>query len=103
MFFDDLQILRTIERCEREGLTGALSSGEYLLKEVLGSPHPVYDDDTCRSFIRELESAQRRDLPDFTVMGWGGMEPNINQMGANNYLAQMRDFHRGPSTRRVES
>ena len=29
-------------------------------------------------------------------MGWGGMEPNINQMGANNYLAQMRDFHLSP-------
>jgi uncharacterized protein (TIGR02391 family) len=96
MYFDDLEILRTIDHCERDGQTAALSSGEWLLKEVLGSPHPVYDDDACRSFIRELESAQRRDLLDFTVMGWGGMEPNVNQMGANNYLAQMRDFRLSP-------
>jgi uncharacterized protein (TIGR02391 family) len=96
MYFDDLAILRTIDRCERDDQTAVLSSGEWLLKEVLGSPHPVYDDDTCRTFIRELESAQRRDLLDFTVMGWGGMEPSINQMGANNYLAQMRDFRLSP-------
>src|SRR5436189_1848479 len=96
MYFDDLEILRTIDRCERDGQSAALSSGEWLLKEVLASPHPVYDEGTCRSFIRELESAQRRDLLDFSVMGWGGMEPNIDQMGANNYLAQMRDFRLSP-------
>jgi uncharacterized protein (TIGR02391 family) len=96
VYFDDLEILRTIERCERDGHAAALSSGEWLLKELLGSPQPVYDDDSCRSFIRELESAQRRDLLDFTVMGWSGIEPNIDQMGANNYLAQMRDFRLSP-------
>ena len=96
MYFDDLEILRTIERCERDGQTAGLSSGEWLLKEVLGSAHPVYDDNACRSFIRELESARRRDLVDFTVLGWGGTEPNIDQMGANNYLAQMRDFRLSP-------
>ena len=73
-----------------------LSSGEWLLKEVLDSPHPVYDDDTCRSFIRELESAQRRNLLDFTVMGWVGTEPNIDQMGPNNYLRQMQNFELSP-------
>ena len=35
-----------------------LSSGEYLLKEVLGSPHPVNGRDTCRSFARQHELGQ---------------------------------------------
>lgn len=98
MFFDDLQILRTIDRCEREGLTGPLSSGTYLLQEVLGSQHPVYDDEACRSFIRELALAEDAHLLNFTVMQTvGGMAPaSIQSMGATNYLAQMRDFHLTP-------
>lgn len=97
MFFDDLHILRTIDRCEREGLTGALSSGEYLLKEVLASPHSVYDDDTCRSFIRELQLAQRAGLLNFRVINLGGMVADINAHGANNYLGWMQDFELTPS------
>lgn len=97
MFFDDLHILRTIDRCEREGLTGALSSGEFLLKEVLDSPHPVYDDDTCRSFIRELQLAQQAGLLNFRVLNLGGMVADINAHGANNYLAWMQDFELTPS------
>jgi len=98
MFFDDLLILRTIDRCEREGLTGALSSGQDLLKVVLDTPYPVYDDDTCRSFIRELELGQEARRLNFTVMGNGGgvAPPSIQSMGANNYLAQMRDFELTP-------
>jgi uncharacterized protein (TIGR02391 family) len=98
VFFDDLLILRTIDRCEREGLTGALSSGEYLLKEVLGSPHPVYDDDTCRSFARQLELGQEAGRLNFKVMQMTGMPPATleSTIGANNYLAQMRDFELTP-------
>ena len=59
VFFDDLHILRVIDRCEREGRTGPLSSGTYLLQEVLESPYPVLDDRTCRAFIRELELAEQ--------------------------------------------
>jgi len=98
VFFDDLHLLRTIDRCEREGLTGPLSSGTSLLQEVLGSPHPVYDEDACRSFIRELELAQSAHLLNFRVMQTvGGMAPaSIQSMGPNNYLAQMVDFHLTP-------
>src|SRR5258707_15182509 len=95
MYFDDLEILRTIDHCERNGQNATLSSGEWLLKEVQ-SPHPVYDDDACRSFIRELESAPEARSSRLHGDGLGGMEPNINQMGANNYLAQMRDFRLSP-------
>lgn len=97
MFFDDLHILRTIDRCEREGLSGALSSGEYLLKEVLGTQFPVYDDDSCRSFIRELQLAQQAGLLTFRVMDFGGMVADINAQGANNYLRQMQDFELTPA------
>ena len=97
MFFDDLHILRTIDRCEREGLTGVLWSGESLLKEVLESQHPIYDDDTCRSFIRELELAQRAGLLNYRVMDFGGMVADINAHGANNYLRQMQYFELTPS------
>lgn len=98
MFFDDLEILRTIDRCERDGLTAPLSSGLYLLQEVLGSPHPVHDDDACRSFIRELELAKEARLLSFTVMQTGGAAApaSIQSMGANNYLAYLRDFQLTP-------
>jgi hypothetical protein len=43
VFFDDLHILRTIERCEREGPTAALTDGVSLLQEVLASPRPIHD------------------------------------------------------------
>lgn len=96
MLFDDLHILRTIDRCERDGLSGALWSGESLLKEVLDSQYPVYDDDTCRSFIRELELAQQAGLLNFHVMDSGGMVTDINRQGANNYLRQMQNFELTP-------
>jgi uncharacterized protein (TIGR02391 family) len=98
VFFDDLEILRTIDRCERDGLGASLSSGLQLLQEVLGSPHPVYDDDACRSFIRELELAKEAGLLSFTVMrtGGGGVPPSIQSMGANNYLDYLRDFQLTP-------
>jgi hypothetical protein len=98
MFFDDLEILRTIDRCERESLTYALSSGQQLLQEMLGSPHPVHDDDACRSFIRELELAQAANLLTFTIMQSGGgvASPSVQAMGANNYLAYLRDFRLTP-------
>jgi hypothetical protein len=89
-------ILRTIDRCEREGLTGVLSSGENLMKEVLGVQYPVLDDETCRSFIRELELAEEASLLHFTVMGWGVDPPDIDRMGSNNYLAQMQKFELTP-------
>ena len=98
MFFDDLQILGTINRCERDGLTAPLSSGLHLLQEVLGAPHPVHDDDACRSFIRELELAKEANLLNFTVMQTGGAvaPASIQSMGANNYLGYLRDFQLTP-------
>lgn len=94
MFFDDLDILRTIDRCEREGLPAALSDGLHLLQEVLAAPHPVHDIDACTSFIKELELAERDGLLTYTVMQTGGniAPPSINSMGANNYLGYLRDF-----------
>lgn len=91
-------MLQTIDRCEREGLTGALSSGQDLIKEVLDSPNPVNDDDTCKSFVRELELAQAAGRLNFTVMQTGGQvaPPSVKSMGANNYLAYMRDFELTP-------
>jgi uncharacterized protein (TIGR02391 family) len=97
VFFDDLHVLRTIDRCERDGLTGALWSGESLLKEVLDSQYPVYDDDTCRSFIRELELSQKAGLLSFRVMDFGGMVSDINVHGASNYLRQMQNFELTPA------
>ena len=98
MFFDDLHILRTIDRCEREGLTGALSDGLHLLQEVLASPHPIHDIDACTSFIKELELAERAGLLVYTVTRTGGniAPPSINSMGANNYLGYLRDFQLTP-------
>jgi uncharacterized protein (TIGR02391 family) len=99
VFFDYLVILRTIDLCQREDRTGPLSSGIYLLQEVLGSPHPVYGEQECSSFVRELELAQRANLLEFRVMQTvGGMAPaSVQSMGANNYLAQMVDFQLTPS------
>src|SRR4051812_47006936 len=93
MFFDDLQILRTIDRCERDGIH-SLSGGTLLLQEVLGSPHAVLDADVCSSFIRELELARDAGLLVYTVMSGGGAvaPSSIESLGANNYLAQLRDF-----------
>lgn len=87
-----------IDRCERDGLGASLSSGLQLLQEVLSSPYPVYDDDACRSFIRELELAKEAGLLSFTVMrmGGGGAPPSIQSMGANNYLDYLRDFQLTP-------
>jgi uncharacterized protein (TIGR02391 family) len=98
VFFDDLHILRTIDRCEREGLTGALSDGLHLLQEVLASPHPIHDIDACTSFIKELELAERDGLLTCTVMQTGGnvAQPSISSMGANNYLGYLRDFQLTP-------
>jgi uncharacterized protein (TIGR02391 family) len=98
MFFDDLEILRTVDRCEREGLTASLSSGLDLLQEVLRAPHPVHDDDTCRSFVYELELAKDANLLSFTVMSTGGgvAPASVDSMGANNYLAYLRDFRLTP-------
>ena len=90
MFFDDLHILRTIDRLEREGLTGSLYSAINLLPEVTDNA-AVYDDRDYRNFIRELEDAQRFGYLDFRVMRYGGdtAPPSPDVMGANNYLAQM--------------
>jgi uncharacterized protein (TIGR02391 family) len=98
MFFDDLEILRTIDLCEREGRTWALSSGQQLLQEMLRVPHPVHEDDACRSFIRELELARNANLLTFKVASTGGAvaPPSIQSMGANNYLGYMRDFELTP-------
>jgi uncharacterized protein (TIGR02391 family) len=98
VFLDDLHILRTVDRCEREGLTGSLSDGLHLLQEVLASPHPVHDVDACTSFIRELELAARAGLLTYTVMQTGGniAPPSIASMGANNYLSYFRDFQLTP-------
>lgn len=90
MFFDDLHILRTIDRLERAELTGSLYSAINLLPEVTDNV-PVYDDRDYRNFIRELEDAQRFGFIDFRIMRYGGdtAPPNPDVMGANNYLAQM--------------
>jgi uncharacterized protein (TIGR02391 family) len=98
VFFDDLLILLTIDRSERERLTGALSSGQDLLREVLASPYPVHDDDTSKSFVRELELGQAAGRLNFTVMQTGGgvAPPSVQSMGASGYLAYMREFELTP-------
>lgn len=62
-------------------------------------PHPVHDDDPCRSFVRELELAERAGHLRFTVMSSAGSvaPASVESMGANNYLAWMQGFHLTPS------
>lgn len=98
MFFDDLHILRTIDRCEREGLSAPLSDGLHLLQEVLGASRLTFEDDACRSFIRELELAEQANLLTYSVMQTGGgvAAPSINSMGANNYLGYLCHFELTP-------
>jgi uncharacterized protein (TIGR02391 family) len=90
VFFDDLHILRTIDRLERAELTGPLYAAINLLPEVTDNA-PVYDDRDYRNFIRELEDAQRCGFIEFRIMRYGGdvAPPSPDAMGANNYLAQM--------------
>lgn len=92
MFFDDLQILRTIDRLETAEQTGSLTSGTYLLQEVTGGA-PVTDDRDYRSFIRELELAQQFGFLEFGLMlHIGELQPTPDRIGANNYLDRLRDF-----------
>lgn len=92
MFFDDLQILRTIDQLEKVEQTGSLASGTYLLQEVTGGV-PVIDDRDYRSFIRELELAQQFGFLEFQLMPHiGELQPTPDRIGANNYLDRLRDF-----------
>jgi len=90
--------LRTIERCECEGPSAALGDGLNLLQEVLASPHPIHDIDTCTSFIKELELAARDGLLIYRVAEPGGnvAPASTSSMGANNYLGYLRDFQLTP-------
>lgn len=90
MFFDDLHILRTIDRLERAELTASLHSAINLLPEVSDNA-AVYDDRDYRNFTLELQDAQRFGFIDFRIMLPGGnvAPPTPDGMGANNYLAQM--------------
>jgi uncharacterized protein (TIGR02391 family) len=98
MFFDDLHILRTIDRCEREGLTGSLFDGQQLLQAAMEAPQPVHDIDACTSFVRELELAERDGLLTYQVMQTGGniAPPSVESMGANNYLAYIQEIQLTP-------
>jgi hypothetical protein len=55
VFFDDLHILRTLDRLEQAGQTAYLNAGIDLLTEVTGG-QPVSEDRDYRSFIRELST-----------------------------------------------
>ncbi len=97
MFFDDLHILRTIDRLEQAGSTGALMVGTYLLPEVTGG-QPVIDERDCRNFVRELQMAREGGFLTFKVMrSPGAMEPpNPDRMAASYYRQQLQDFHLTP-------
>lgn len=98
MFFDYLVILQTIDRLERAGQTGDLTSGANLLSQVTGGD-PVVDDRDIELFIRELEMCQRCGYLDFKVMGWGVEPASIQQLGARTYLAQTTEIHLLPPGR----
>jgi uncharacterized protein (TIGR02391 family) len=98
MFFDDLVLLRTVDRLERDGHTGELNSATNLLNQVTES-QPVVDDRDLALFLREMEMAQECGYIDFRVMGWGVESASVQQMGLRNYLGQMTDIHLLPPGR----
>jgi hypothetical protein len=97
MFFDDLHILRTIDRLEQ---AGASSAGSYLLQEVTDG-QPVSDDRDYRNFVRELEMARDSGFVTFKVMRLGGETgpPSPDRPGPLGYLQQLQDLHLTPRGR----
>jgi hypothetical protein len=76
VFFDDLHILRTIDRLEQAEITAPLYSAVHLLPEVTNHA-PVYEDRDYRNFIREPEDLKRFDFVDFRLMQYAGVtEPS---------------------------
>jgi hypothetical protein len=69
MYFDDLQLLRTIDAHERSGLTGSLINGIELLRELVGIGQ-VLDEPVYRDFVRELELAKSSGYLDYDLMQW---------------------------------
>lgn len=95
MFFDDLHILRTVDRLEQAGATRIL--GTDLLSEVTRG-QSVTDDRDYRSFVRELEMARDCGFLTFTVMFFPGEiePPNPDRISANYYLQRLLGFHLTP-------
>jgi len=98
VFFDDLRILRTIDRLEQ--VRSARIVGIDLLPEVTGG-QPVTDERDYRTFVRELEMARGSGFLTFTLMRIGGEieQPNPDRMPANHYLQWLEDFHLTPRGR----
>jgi uncharacterized protein (TIGR02391 family) len=98
VFFDDLVLLRTIDRLEQAGHTGELNSATNLLRQVTDG-QPVVDERDLLLFLRELEMAQTSGYLDFKVMGWGFEPASVQQMGIHTYLGNVTDIHLLPSGR----
>jgi len=97
VFFDDLHILRTLDRLEQAGQTAYLNSGIDLLKEVTGG-QPVSEDRDYPNFLRELNMARDSGFLTFKVLHYAGEPepPNPDRTLPNHYLQQMVDFHLTP-------
>jgi uncharacterized protein (TIGR02391 family) len=97
VFFDDLHILRTIDRLEQAGQTAYLNAGIDLLQQVAGA-EPVSEDRDHRSFIRELSLARDSGFLSFKVLPYPGdpAPPDPDRTLPNHYLHQLADLHLTP-------